>query len=85
MHAMLQSPAALPIFAAALSPALSEGLGLSPSSIMNFFNLDSLNSPHLNALFEQGGGAGLGSALGGGPMSSRLAGTPSGRRSSRLR
>jgi hypothetical protein len=82
MHAMLASPAALPLFAAALSPALSEGLGFSPSSVMHFFDLDNLTSPHFNVLFgAQGGGGECG------PMSSRLGGVgpSSGRRSSRLR
>jgi len=80
LQALMGSPAALPAFAAALSPALSEGLGLSPSSILGFFNLDNLNSPHFNNLFNEG-------------QPSTRAGTPprtggpqsAGRRSSRLR
>lgn len=78
IQALLNSPAAVPLFAHALSPALSEGLGLSPLSIANFFNLDQLNSPHLNALLAESG-------MGGGPASARLGGPSSGRRSSRLR
>lgn len=72
LQAVLASPASLPLFAAALSPALSEGLGVSPLSIMKFLsNLDALNSP----LFAEGGGM----------PSARLPGPASGRRSSRLR
>lgn len=78
LQAMLNSPAAMPFFAAALSPALSEGLGISPASILNFFaGFDNLSSPHLNALFAEGAQ--------GGPLSARPGGPLSGRRSSRLR